>query len=224
MSVSNSPTVATPYITQHCANGNCENSRNLSKKGTLYPACRGEYQFRSGKVVCQHSCHSSFRLLRQMMEQMGHNAPEIPNNRAPVTPVSPVAPVTTGTDREPVVVAPSPSPALPRHDPDTRRTRIIDTSHAFKATPTGRAAPGQLEERVRVAIASRVASGGEQIIAMTGLTPKLISSMVDAENPPSQGAVHAILIRWDKAGLVRLASKPFRFVGFTDLGKRQLVR
>lgn len=108
---------------------------------------------------------------------------------------------------------------------DVNRPTVVTESGArFVATPTGRRAKGQLEEEVRTVIVSQVRTAGDDMIAMLGLTPELIANSISKEDPPSSGAIYAILKTWEGKNYVDLGKSPFRFIRFTERGKRDLFR
>jgi hypothetical protein len=101
---------------------------------------------------------------------------------------------------------------------------VLPSGARFASTPTGRAARGQLEEQVRHFICTQIHAAGEDMIKLLGLQPMTISKGISREDPPSTGAVYSVLKRWESANLVDLDENPFRFVGFTERGKRELYR
>lgn len=212
-----------PYITGMCAVGACENTKKLSPGGALYKSCQGEFNFRSGKVTCTHDCHDQFRQIRELMASLNKEMEGIATIPSPVTEGNPASHTSTDSPIS-FVSDPLRPPAAPVVPADARRTRIVDTSHAFKQTTSGRAAPGQLEERVRVNIATSVVEAGSETIALLGITPAVVAKQIDANNPPSQGAIHAIFMRWQAAGYIEVGKKPFRFIKFTQAGERALLR
>jgi len=48
------------------------------------------------------------------------------------------------------------------------------------------------------------------------LTPPNIGLLIDARNPPSAGAIHAVLTRWEAAGYCTISKKPVTMTGFTN--------
>lgn len=92
----------------------------------------------------------------------------------------------------------------------------LDGPRTFEPTPTGRAARGELEDKVRLAII--------KVYGFEGLTPDTIAVLVNKDDPPSVGAIHAILTRWEEKGLAIIARKPMRFVEFSELGRAHLMR
>lgn len=86
----------------------------------------------------------------------------------------------------------------------------------FTETPTGIRQSGQLEDEVR-----RVTDGW---VAVSNLgevshcTPTKIAAQINSDNPPSTGAVAAVLDRWVSYGFCTMAKKPTRFLGYTEEG------
>lgn len=213
------------YITGFCAAGGHENSAVLSPKGALLKSCAGDYKIRSGhspiEVKCTCVCHEQFREIRAITDAARRKAEDeaffhdaiartFGHDVTPTLP--PTTPIEATTGQPGASTAPAPAPRRPTE------LVIVDLSDTFKPTPTGREARGQLEERVRVVVA-------KYHVQMNDLmTPNLIASYVNKENPPSPGAIHAIFKRWELRAWCVLGTKPFRLIELTDLGKRQLVR
>lgn len=202
------------YVSGFCGIGSHEGARNLSPSGVQLKSCSQGGRFEAeklGTIVCTCSCHD---VTRQMESMTGIQVPSPIINR----------------------IAPSLSRILRE---STRSTdgakggvgRVIDgpsvtvaSGARFAVTPTGRAARGQLEEQVRYAVSSQVRAGGDDMIAMLGLSPGLIANLINKDNPPSTGAIYSVLKRWEGSALVELGESPFRFLRFTDKGKRDLFR
>lgn len=83
----------------------------------------------------------------------------------------------------------------------------------FAATPTGRRAKGQLEYDVLKVCADFIGGVYEWEVC----TPKLISEEIGkmhAMEPPSTGAIDAVLDRWQTLEFALRGKKPSRFVSF----------
>lgn len=212
-----------PYISGFCAVGAHEGAKKLSPGGTLFRPCPGAYFYMGGGGECKCDCHTAFKQIRELMASMQVNTgsddlSDRPRDGGTPDPTHTPVPVTSSVSVEPSPFAHT-NAGLTIPPP---RPSVITGGKSFKATPSGRAAKGELEEKVRVQLA-KVCSANADMVAMTGLTPKVLSVAIDDDKPPSQGAIHAILIRWEQKGLVELGTKPFRFLKFTDLGRRQLM-
>jgi hypothetical protein len=206
--------VQSVYVTGWCGSGNHENTKNLSSSGQVMRACPmgGRYDAgRLGEIICTCNCHESSRAMEDMS---GIKLPAtIINRQTPSLGRLLRAPgIGTGADGSAVSGDPS------------RSTVAVASGAVFVATPTGRAARGQLEEQVRHAISVQVKMAGEEMIAMLGLNPSTLAAMIDKDNPPSTGAIYSVLKRWEGQALVDLGQSPFRFLRFTDRGKRDLLR
>lgn len=191
------------YVTGHCAVGNCYGTKNLTPDGKrLLPACNGRYEYRGTLILCTHSCHSEVREMLAMIEELnaltgGDNALSLPSQ------LREAATVTVRIDDTPLY---DPFLSVP----------TLGGPRTFEPTPTGRAARGELEDKVRRAII--------RVYGFESLTPETIAVLVNKEDPPSVGAVHAVLTRWEDKSFAILDRKPMRFVEFTELGKSHLMR
>lgn len=83
----------------------------------------------------------------------------------------------------------------------------------FEGTESGRKQRGQLEDEVRKATDMWV-----MLKATQPCTPVWVAEMIDAENPPSTGAVNAVFVRWQDIGFATVEKKPTRFTGYTPEG------
>jgi hypothetical protein len=205
--------VESTYVSGFCGIGSHEGAKNLSPSGQRLKSCPQGGRFdggRLGVMVCTCQCHD---VTRQMEGMTGIQVPALEINRT--------------------------TPSLDRLLREAERSSggakgpgigVIDgpsvtvaSGVRFAVTPTGRAARGQLEEQVRYAICVQVKAGGE-MIELLGLSPSTLAVMIDRENPPSTGAIYSVLKRWESNGMVDLAESPFRFIRFTERGKRELFR
>ena len=209
------------YQSGFCGIGNHENSKNLSPSGLLLTACPVGGRFATFGLagrqledgLCTCFCHD---MSREMEELSGVKFPA----RNSVRDSSPLSGL--GLLRVPGYGTAS-DEATGSVDP-SRPTVAAPSGVTFTATPSGRAARGLLEESVRHFVCQQVKAAGDEMIAMLGLTPNTLGLMIDSEDPPSSGAIYAVLKRWEKLALVDLAETPFRFVRFTERGKRDLMR
>lgn len=213
--------MSTTYITGFCSTGSCEGTSKRSPSGLPMPACRGTYVIPSGvggrsrTYTCSHECHKAFAEIREMMAAMNamHGIAQPGTAGAKQETHSP-----TGVAR-PAAVATTAATAAP---PPARHGGLVPpvpSSRTFSPTPTGRAARGQLEEQVRVSLKQYQA-----FVSMGTITPAFLSKAIDKEKPPSQGAVAAVLERWEKKGLIEIARKPLRVGKVTSLGERILLK
>lgn len=206
------------YQSGFCSLGSHENTKPVSPSGKPLRTCPvgGKFAYpwkEGGDVACTCDCHA---MTRQLEELTGVQFPAFDSRKtsSPLSGLALLDGALDGTDR-----------LQQRLSPRADRPSVTTTSGVrFAATPTGRAARGQLEEEVRTVICAQVKAAGEDMIAMLGLTPDTISQAISRDDPPSTGAVYAILKRWDGRVQVELAERPFRFIKFTDKGKRDLFR
>lgn len=210
-----------PYTSGFCGIGSHENTKALSPSGKALRTCPvgGRFDIISygdrllGQTLCDCACHA---MSRQMEQMSGVKFPAYNSIKAsgPLSSLGLLSGAGAGTDG-----------AKAAGSVDSGRPTVVVASGArFAETPTGRAARGQLEEQVRYAICTQVKAAGHEMIAMLGLTTKLIADIIDKDNPPSTGAIYAVLKRWDGAALIAMAESPVRFISFTDRGKRELFR
>lgn len=83
----------------------------------------------------------------------------------------------------------------------------------FGDTETGRRQRGQLDDEVKKATDMWV-----MLKATQPCTPQWVAEMIDAEDPPSTGAVNAVFVRWQEIGFAVIEKKPTRFTGYTPAG------
>lgn len=210
------------YVTGFCGIGSHENSPLISPSGKTLRACPvgGRIEGTNGMgrpigedILCTCLCHSTSR---EMETLTGVKFPAFSAGRTSPA-LSRLGLLSAGG------VGTNTGKATGSVDME-RPTVAVASGARFAVTPTGRAARGQLEEQVRYHICRQVRQAGEDMIALLGLNPTMLAKMIDAEDPPSTGAIHAVLKRWDNACLVELGESPFRFIRFTDRGKRDLFR
>ena len=200
--------------TGFCGIGNHEGTKNVSPSGAVMRSCNVGGRSDAGRVgiiVCVCECHN---MTREMEQMTGREIPPLMINRT-----------TPSLDRLLRESAVGPTPAGTGGSGDPGRPTVAVASGArFVATPTGRAAKGQLEEQVRHAVCVQVTAAGDDMIRLLGLSPDMLAKMIDKDSPPSTGAVYSVLKRWESQALVELGEKPFRFLAFTERGKRELYR
>lgn len=187
------------YVTQHCAHGNCEGTKNKSSRGERFPSCRGTYKYRSGKMefVCACKCHKDMRVLRQMA-----GLPEPDYEQTFAVPTSRLAGL-SHTSREPA-----------DGDGDDTTGTDVRASLGNHSGPTtegttesGRLQRGVLEQRVY----ELCKMGPNQNVK----TLCAFIAMRHGEEP-SAGAVTAVLRRWERTGIATIADGPLRFVSFSE--------
>lgn len=160
--------------------------------------CKMIYKYKRNLIVCRHSSHETDLLLLDMKLQLGLEVePHVIRDY-----VAPIVAIQASTNEKAVQVG----------------------EKMFVPTPSGRAAKGELEERVRVKFKAMLSIGqfAVDMLKAHGMTPKNMSLGLDKENPPSEGAIYSIFKRWSEKEYVKLSEKPFQVVEFTDRGRREL--
>lgn len=188
------------YQTGFCSSGFCFGTKKYSPSGVLHKTCQWKYEYRGKAIVCQCSCHAEFQEMLDMITQM---AAENGGDAAWAMPTIPEL------QKPPVVIDDRPRPT-----PLTLRPLDLP----FQPTPTGRAARGELEENVRRVVKTLHLNFPE------GMTTDNIGAMIDRQNPPSTGAVHAVITRWESQGFCTTERRPFRIVSITERGERVILR
>lgn len=211
------------YVTGFCSVGAHEGVTLLSQGGALIRSCAGEYMIggRYGTnrtVTCTCSCHDSFNEIRKLMKDMQDAG--VGNDTISAVLGIQETPTPTGG---PTGAASSPTASTGGGTGDRAGLLPFDRGahgglKSFKPTPTGRAARGQLEEDVRKVVAAQHKLFDDM------LTPGVIAKFINAEDPPSQGAVHAVLSRWEQRSWVTLKTKPVRLGVITEAGKRNIIK
>jgi len=105
----------------------------------------------------------------------------------------------------------------PLQKPSTATPGLWEAGRTFAKTPTGRRQRGQLEAEVLL-VCNRFMDGQ---LPPQVMTPTVIASEIDKDDPPSIGAVNAILYRWRDLGFARIHSKPLAFLGYTPEGLKE---
>jgi hypothetical protein len=209
------------YVTGFCGIGSHEGLKIKSPSGALLKTCPvggrvemyGYNDRHIGTAECTCECHD---MSRQMEDMSGIKFPsrDSVKESSPLSGLGYLRAAGDGTN---------PDGSGRSVDPDAPSV-VVASGARFAVTPTGRSARGQLEEQVRHVVSVQVKAAGEEMIAMLGLTPTMIGLAIDKENPPSSGAIYAVLKRWEGSAMVDLGEKPFRFLRFTDRGKRDLLK
>jgi hypothetical protein len=192
-------------ITGWCANGGHEGKKARYSNGAPMPTC-------TAINWCQCKCHAE---IDEMFEETGRERTILDN---PIYVPKPstfhledyIKPEPAAVDTDALPVATSQAPGvLPPVVPKT-----------FTPPPSGKAAKGELEDRVREVTDLWVAQ-----FASTGFecTPKWISERIASKyriKPPSVGAIGAVFDRWTRYGFAVIERKPVRFSGYTEEGIR----
>lgn len=191
--------------TGFCSNGWHEGSKATDWKGKPVPTCKFI-------ETCPCKCHDDLGKLfeitgaeRIVVESSGYVTPpsefvygKLNDDDPSLNPGPSDGPTGTGE----AVVAPIPPPVARSYEP----------------TPSGRAAPGQLEVWVLTQTDIWTVEGFE-----FPCTPVWISKNIahdEAIPPPSVGAINAVFNRWVALGFATIERSPVRFTGYTEEGKR----
>ena len=221
-------TVAPPkvslYMTGQCSGGNHEGSKNLSQGGALFPACAGMYAFRFTVIQCSCWCHEMFSQARAQAPaalsdpipsmQLGNGAGSGQMGTVAQANGGLIDAITVPTDTD------FWTKVLEHQDLTIQVFRLV-SYHVFKvkgerslAKPIpadARRPRGSLD--INVEAICRLALEG---LIPNELTPPNIGLLIDARNPPSAGAIHAVLTRWEAAGYCTISKKPVTMTGFTN--------
>lgn len=218
------PVKVSSYVTGHCGNDNHEGSKNLSQKGSLFPACAGTYTYSFGILVtCTCWCHELFKQAKAMQAaaltdvvtgtDKPETAPTVEMNGTSA-PTPPVVSVYSGPDVNDFYTK-----VLEHQDLTLQVYRFVSW-HVFKVkgdkslndkTTTGRRARGSLD--INVEAICRLKFDG---FIPNELTPANVAMLIDPIDPPSHGAIHAVFYRWKNAGYCIMSDKPVTMIGFTD--------
>lgn len=157
--------------------------------------CKMVYSYKGREIICNHASHGVDRIMFDTKRQIGM-AVDVHEIREHTSWV---------------------------HDVGSGGSAAPETSKTFAPTSSGHAARGELEEKVRQVFKKLfVTPAGIEMVKTFGMSPASIATAVNPEKTPSDGAVYAILDRWEKKGYVMLERKPFRLIEFTDRGKTEL--
>jgi hypothetical protein len=218
------------YITGFCAVGQHEKTTLQSPKGLQLKACEGKYLVSTGMsaygrlvtVVCNCNCHQAFAEIRDMLGllddmhgfggSVGDATVKETDNPSVGLPVAVLPAPGLREALAPVTASPTVTPV------ELGRELLPFQRAAFKPTPTGRAARGELEDKIRQVVIQY------HELAADMLTPEMIGKFINKEKPPSSGAIHACLTRWEARGWVTLLKKPFRLGVLTEGGKTHLLK
>lgn len=207
-------TKASKHISGFCGIGLHEGTRPRNIWGTAQKVCT--ILGLDGEARCNCKCHKE---IDEMYESAG--MPRVPQQNPDWKPPprqdlsyvwadSLVGPVgnTSGDGERPAVTHTDAGIAVdaPRYSGDDR-------------APSGTRRRGQLEEEVQ-----RICVGyleGEFSTDEDGyMSTKHIAHLIDPEDPPSSGAVHSVLLRWEKIGYAVLNRDPMEFALLTPDGMK----
>ncbi len=215
------------YITGHCGQGNHEGTKNLSKGGALFPHCAGDYTYRNIAVRCTCWCHEMFREARAARQETDTETFALSD---------PIPSMTLGNAR-----ASDTSSAITQPDTPLGLVANLPTDVTFweKVLDHADIAPmvyglvsfNVFGKKVQIDLSSQLSrrSRGSLDVNVEAvcrlklegfipqeLTPNNIGMLIDPLDPPSPGAIHAVLHRWQEAGYCVLTRKPLTLESFTS--------
>lgn len=189
-----------------CGAGQCEGTEPVSYSGIPMKTCQSW-------MTCSCDCHIA---VTKMFEMTGLE--RIPVENPHYHPVKSPYWMPSPEDRVADLRASNGSGAvapivLESRDPGRAPARVVPS---YGTTPSGRAARGQLESWVQEACDEFLVEAPE-----AKCTPDWISNKIYAlqgVEPPSVGAIHAVLMRWQTLEFAYVEKKPVRFLGYTPQG------
>lgn len=194
-----------PFTSGFCDSGWHEGDAPKDFQGGPAPSCKLW-------MICPCECHIKYDkmfLMSEMERQLVYNSKYVFHDTfsRPTPEERALAYARDHAPRgsEPVIV--------PSHAPDLVPATLV---REFPPTQSGRAARGELEAWVRKSCDDWAVDKPPEFC-----TPLYISDDIAREqgiNPPSTGAITAVLDRWSILGFARIDRKPIRFVEYTKEG------
>lgn len=191
------------YRTGFCSSGLCEGTRPKSPSGKPMKVC-------DFVDVCSCECHKKIskmyelagvdRIVQQNPEYQPYLGPDLSwlqDERVPPAPVVPAQPFTLSAPNSVGESHTAGTMAVPDADRPSRDNRLRGWLEYEVKSITDRKMSGEIDET---------------------LTPKLLAILIDPEDPPSVGAVGAVLDRWVEIGFAQVNKHPVRFVSYTVKG------
>lgn len=212
--------MASKWISGFCSIGCHEGTQPTNVDGTPLKVCVSIGSSPQDKNRCGCKCHKG---IDKMYESAG--LPRVPQQSPLWKPTpspdlswlyedapSPLVASTIGaTQGSPAPAEPARDHGIPvhqpRHAPDER-------------TPSGYRRKGQLEDSVNEVCLGYL-KGQYSADENGDMTTKHIAHLIDPENPPSPGAVQAVLERWVKLGYAEMRRKPVGFQMLTIDGMQK---
>jgi hypothetical protein len=229
------PTSST-YITQHCANEVHEGVVKFGSKGDPFHACQGEYVFRFLVVRCTCDCHAVTYRLAEIQAEIDaeREAGLLPALNPPSNPTGNggTAGIVATATSEPI----TPDAAGDAADARRRMYRVLlntgnisaqpealvmrhifgkeyDPAQLLQAATGSRRTKGELE--LNIELLCHLWLDGK-LVGWKTLTADAIPTLVDALDPPSEGAVRAVFTRWKQFAMAEIGEAPVRFIKFSD--------
>jgi hypothetical protein len=212
-----------PYVTQFCVNGGHQGSVALSFRGTLLPGCRGEYPLYPKVVTCTCYCHK--------YTLPDATTPSIPPETMIMGSIIAAGPVTVDASPvKPPVTDPDDGPEF--NPSESAYDRLLNNKVMTLGPRVRNLVLKHLDREVTREMLNEpyvVRRRGEldcnveaicrlwldKALPWDMLTTDVIAVLIDVDNPPSPGAVHAVLTRWDDENFAIVKKNPVRFECFT---------
>lgn len=208
------------WISGFCGIGCHEGTAPTNANGTPLKVCVAIGNGPDDKNRCGCKCHKQ---IDKMYESAGipRVAQQSPLWKPPPSPdlswlyedsENPLdALVSTGTQNPARSAEPARDHGIPVHQP---------THAPDERTPAGYRRKGQLEDSVNE-VCTGYLKGEYQSDENGDMTTKHIAHLIDPDNPPSAGAVQAVLERWVKLGYAEMRRKPVGFQMLTVEGMQK---
>lgn len=216
-------TLASKWISGFCTSKHCEGTQPVNHKGTPLKVCVAIGDGPGAKNRCGCKCHKD---IDKMYESAG--LPRVAQ-QSPLWKPAPSPDLSwLYEDRKSELDAfvPDRSQGTPAHVEPARDHGIpVEQPRHDDAerTPSGYRRKGQLEDSVQE-VCTGYLKGEYESDGNGDMTTKHIAALIDAENPPSPGAVQAVLERWEKLGYAEMRRKPVGFQMLTVEGMEKGLR
>lgn len=203
------------HISGFCGNGHHEGLSPKNHMGQPLKVCT--VLGLDGEARCNCQCHKD---IDEMYESA--NAPRVPQQNPEWKPPK-FESLDWVWERDALALRGTNTPAVeyqPGAAPGDAGITLESPRYAdAEPTPSGVRRRGQLEEEVQ-----RVCVGylqGEVKPDDDGdMTTKHIAHLIDADDPPSAGAVHSVLLRWERIGYAVIERDPVQFTLLTPDGMK----
>lgn len=202
------------WVTGFCAIKHCEGTKPKGiLSGTPMKTCmRGSEMTSGAPAVCKCACHVKIDKMYEMLDMVRvvtQNPDYKPVERTWVMP----------TTEERMLQRESSNPSkpapvvMPSIMPDVLPPTVVVTRNE---SASGHRVKGALEDEVKQVTDLWVA-----LKPKDPCTPAWVAEKINAENPPSTGAISAVFDRWAEYGFASTEKKPTRFTGYTEAGVKK---
>lgn len=208
------------WISGFCGTGCHEGTQPVNANGTPLKVCVAIGDGPGAKNRCACKCHTK---IDKMYESA--NIPRVPQ-QSPLWKPAPSPDLSWLYEDDTLAVATSVSGGTTNPSADTEPARdhgipVHQPRHApDERTPSGYRRKGQLEDSVNE-VCTGYLKGNYASDSNGDMTTKHIAHLIDPENPPSPGAVQAVLERWVKLGYAEMRRKPVGFQMLTVEGMQK---